>query len=80
VREAADLLDKRSSHPILLFRRPGVPSEKRQEENSIAIKLIHDGLTDLRRAAYHAPFHLHRPEPDGQQGETSSIRGISTQM
>jgi hypothetical protein len=27
VREAADLLDKRSSYPIRVFRRPRVPSE-----------------------------------------------------
>jgi hypothetical protein len=27
------------------------------------MQLIHDGFKSLRRAAYHAPFRIHRPEP-----------------
>ena len=76
VREAADVLDKRSFHPIVVFHRPGKPSEKRQEENSLSIKLIHDGLTDLRRAAYHAPFRVHRPEPDWDGVPTGNQEGL----
>ena len=36
----------------------------RPRNRGLAIDLIHDGLKKLRRAAYHAPFRVHRPEPD----------------
>ena len=76
VREAADVLDKRSFHPIVVLHRPGVPSEARQQENSLSIKLIHDGLTELRRAAYYAPFRIHRPEPDWDGVPTGNAEGL----
>ncbi|WP_135453386.1 hypothetical protein [Mycobacterium sp. DL99] len=77
VREAADVLDKRSFFPIVLFHRPdGERSEERKEENHLAVKLIHDGLSDLRRAAYRAPFRVHRPEPDWDGVPTGNREGL----
>lgn len=34
------------------------------KEATTAIQLAHNGLTELRRAAYHAPFRVERPEPE----------------
>jgi hypothetical protein len=34
------------------------------EKSGLAIDLIRNGLKKLRRTAYHAPFRVHRPEPD----------------
>lgn len=80
VREAADVLDKRSFAPMMLFSRDRSsgepPSENRQDENQLAIHLIHDGLTTLRRAAYLAPFRVHRPEPDWDGVPTGNQEGL----
>ena len=64
VREAADVLDKCTFAPVLIFKRPPPTSGRQIEENKLAIELIREGLTKLRRAAYHAPFRVHRPVPD----------------
>jgi hypothetical protein len=70
VRQAADFLDKRIWSAILIIGDPNSldepeddASRKRDEVKHVTIKLIHDGFTKLRRAAYHAPFRVHRPEP-----------------
>lgn len=76
VREAADILDKRSFDPILMFNNGRTPDEKWREEHGLAIQLIHDGLTELRRAAYHAPFRVHRPEPDWDGVPTGNKEGL----
>lgn len=77
VREAADVLDKRSFAPIVMFHRPPGLNEKEHEVNKLAIKLIHDGLKELRRAAYHAPFRVHRPEPDWDGAPTGNEEGMA---
>ena len=77
VREAADVLDKRSFAPIVMFQRPRGLNEDEEEVNGLAIKLIHDGLNDLRRAAYHAPFRVHRPEPDWDGVPTGNKEGMA---
>ncbi|WP_006245937.1 hypothetical protein [Mycolicibacterium tusciae] len=76
VREAADVLDKRSFHPIILFNKSGAPGENTKEEHELGLKLIHDGLTALSRAAYHAPFRIHRPEPDWDGVPTGNKEGL----
>lgn len=72
VREAADVLDKRSFEPMIMMH--GTP--KGDEVNGLAIQLIHDGLTRLRRAAYHAPYRVHRPEPDWDGVPTGNAEGL----
>ncbi|ORW32256.1 hypothetical protein AWB91_12430 [Mycobacterium paraense] len=72
VREAADVLNKRSFEPIMMLN--GTP--RSDEVNGLAIKLIHDGLTALRRAAYYAPFRIHRPEPDWDGVPTGNAEGL----
>ncbi|MEA3099772.1 hypothetical protein [Caballeronia mineralivorans] len=72
VREAADVLDKRSFEPIMMLK--GTPRD--HDVNSLAIKLIHEGLTALRRAAYYAPFRIHRPEPDWDGVPTGNAEGL----
>lgn len=72
VREAADVINKRSFEPIMILN--GTP--RGDEVNGLAIKLIHDGLTALRRAAYYAPFRIHRPEPDWDGVPTGNAEGL----
>ncbi|WP_131812766.1 MULTISPECIES: hypothetical protein [Mycolicibacter] len=72
VREAADVLAKRSFEPMMMMH--GTP--KGDEVNSLAIKLIDDGLTALRRAAYYAPFRVHRPEPEWDGVPTGHAEGL----
>lgn len=72
VREAADVLDKRSFEPTIMLH--GTP--KSDEEHGLAIRLIHDGLTELRRAAYYAPFRVHRPDPDWNGVPTGNAEGL----
>jgi hypothetical protein len=76
VREAADVLDKRSFEPIVMFDRPPAENKSQSEENKLAIRLIHDALTKLRLAAYHAPFRVHRPEPDWNGVPTGNEEGL----
>lgn len=57
-----------------MLHRP--PNEKRDEENSLATQLIHDGFNKLRRAAYHAPFRVHRPEPDWEGVPIGNTEGL----
>lgn len=52
----------------------GTPRD--DEVNGLAIKLIQDGLTALRRAAYYAPFRIHRPEPDWDGVPTGNKEGL----
>lgn len=72
VREAADVLAKRSFEPMIMMH--GNP--KGDEVNGLAIQLIHDGLTRLRRAAYYAPYRVHRPEPDWDGVPTGNAEGM----
>ncbi|MGP3707045.1 hypothetical protein [Gordonia paraffinivorans] len=66
VRFAADILDKRLWSLILVIGDPqGSRARTRPDDViTVTIHLVHDGLSRLRRAAYHAPFRVHRPEPD----------------
>jgi hypothetical protein len=81
VRDAADFLNKRLWSMILLV---GTPRGKRSDdENSVAIHLVHDGFKRLRRAAYHAPFRADRPVPryDGAPiGNTEPLPGKMLSM
>jgi hypothetical protein len=38
--------------------------------------VIHDGLKKLRRAAYGAPFRVHRPEPDWEGVSIGNSEGL----
>ena len=60
-----------------MFDDPPTVNKDQKEENSLAIKLIHDGLTKLRRAAYHAPFRVHRSEPDWDGVPTGNKEGMA---
>ncbi|WP_156664672.1 hypothetical protein [Mycobacterium sp. 852002-51057_SCH5723018] len=80
MREAADVLDKRSFAPIVIFQRPPKANERQDEENKLAIKLIHDGLKELCRAAYHARFRVHRPEPDWDGMPTGNKEGLPSDI
>lgn len=66
VRFAADMLDKRLWSIVMIVRRPHreEPDRKSDDENGVAVHLVHDGFTRLRRAAYYAPFRTARPVPD----------------
>lgn len=71
VRDAADYLNTRLVSVMLIaHRRPDDPRHPDDDEiqtpevDRFTVHLIHDGLTRLRRAAYHAPFRVHRPEAD----------------
>lgn len=78
VRFAADILDKRLWSMIMILSRPRPDDYARDEENSVAIHLTHDGFTRLRRAIYHAPFRVHRPLPDfdgNSVGNTEPLPG-----
>ncbi len=76
VRDAADFLAKRLWSMILLLdvgRR-----SRSEDENTVAVHLVHDGFKRLHRAAYHAPFRISRPAPryDGLQvGNTEPLPG-----
>jgi hypothetical protein len=76
VREAADFLNKRFLGAIMIIHRPPPTTKTREEENQVAIKLIHEGLVKLRRAAYHAPFRVHRPEPEWEGVPIGNTEGL----
>lgn len=64
VRFAADILVKRLWSVVLILTRLRRESDRRrEEEDTVAIHLVHDGFERLRRAAYHAPFRITRPSP-----------------
>ncbi|MGA6208040.1 hypothetical protein ACPESR_25135 [Nocardia testacea] len=78
VRDAADFLDKRLLSIIIIITDPRAERRSREDENSVAIHLVHDGMQRLIRAAYHAPFRVERPEPrfEGHQiGNTEPLPG-----
>ncbi|MFD6197210.1 hypothetical protein ACFWE3_10950 [Mycobacteriaceae bacterium NPDC060252] len=64
VRFAADILDKRLWSAILILARPRSKPTYTEDENLVAVHLIHDGFARLRRAAYHAPWRANRPAPN----------------
>jgi hypothetical protein len=80
VRDAADFLAKRLWGAIMIIHRPPPRSETREEENQVAIQLIHNGVTALRRAAYHAPFRVHRPEPDWDGVPVGNAEGLPSEI
>ncbi|MFF0452823.1 hypothetical protein [Nocardia africana] len=63
VRNAAELLDRRLLN-ALFYMNPTHAARQEGEEVTVALDRGHDGLTELRRAIYHAPFRISRPEPD----------------
>lgn len=63
VRDAADFMAKRLFTMIVIIGRRRTKEREVGDETSVAIQLVHDGFTRLRRAAYHAPFRVHRPTP-----------------
>lgn len=75
VRQAADILSKRTFAAVMIMTGP--LREGRDEENSLATQLINDGIIDLRRAAYHAPFRVHRPEPEWDGVPTGNKEGMT---
>jgi hypothetical protein len=62
VRNTAELLDRRILNALFYMN----PTHDRTEgeEVTVALQRGHDGLAELRRAVYHAPFRTNRPEPD----------------
>ena len=75
VRDAADFLVKRLWSMILLLHRN---RGEKEDEDTVAIHLVHDGFKRVHRAAYHAPFRISRPSPryDGTSiGNTEPLPG-----
>ncbi|MGW5142714.1 hypothetical protein ACWEPH_26955 [Nocardia beijingensis] len=78
VRDAADFLVKRLWSMILIFHQSRRERQQDEDEKGVAIHLVHDGFTRLRRAAYHAPFRVERPVPrfDGSRiGNSEPLPG-----
>ena len=63
VRRAADVFVGRLNG-VLLYHNFIRAKRKEGKSASTAVNLAHSGLRDLRRAAYHAPFRIDRPEPE----------------
>jgi hypothetical protein len=63
VRRAADVLGGRLQGVVFYY---DVIHAKRKEGEhaTTAIQLAHSGMKELRKAAYHAPFRIERPEPE----------------
>jgi Type III restriction enzyme, res subunit/Type I restriction enzyme R protein N terminus (HSDR_N) len=63
VRRAADVLGGRLQGVVFYY---DVIHAKRKEGEhaTTAIQLAHSGMKKLRKAAYHAPFRIERPEPE----------------
>lgn len=72
VRDAADYFDARLvGAMVLIHRRPDDFEPPAKEGNpdknqvdSFTLRLVDQGLYNLLRAAYHAPFRVNRPEPE----------------
>jgi hypothetical protein len=63
VRRAADVLGRRMQGVV--FYHDVIRARRKDGKNATtAVHLAHSGLTDLRKAAYHAPFRFDRPEPE----------------
>ncbi|WP_166904380.1 hypothetical protein [Mycobacterium sp. DL440] len=63
VRRAADIFSRRLQGVV--FYHDVIHARRREGEHATtAIQLAHRGLTELRRAAYHAPFQVERPQPE----------------
>jgi hypothetical protein len=76
VREAADILDKRLTGAFVIMDRPSDSPMRDEEVEGFSIQLIHDGVTRLRRAVYHAPFRVTRPDPDWDGVPTGNKEGM----
>ena len=63
VRFAADVLVQRTWSVIMIMSGARGAGPMGADEMSVAIHLFHDGVARLRRAVYHAPFRVERPEP-----------------
>ncbi|MEV6340439.1 hypothetical protein AB0M12_37675 [Nocardia vinacea] len=79
VRDAADYLDKRLwgglfyLHPLRAARQGG-------EEVTVALQLVHDALSTLRRTVYHAPFRIDCPVPRYTGEMISSSEPLPTRI
>lgn len=62
VREAADFLSSRL-YGAIFYMAPERAAREGGEESRIAVRRVHDGITNLARAIYHAPFRVERPTP-----------------
>lgn len=60
VREAADYLQSRI-FGTLFYMKPKRAERRDGQEAQIAVRRVHDGLSVLRKAVYHAPFRINRP-------------------
>lgn len=60
VRDAADFLHSRL-FGALFYMNPKRAERRDGRESLIAVRRVHDGLSTLRRAVYHAPFRIDRP-------------------
>lgn len=60
VREAADYLQSRI-FGALFYMNPKRAERQDGQEALIAVRRVHDGLSALRKAVYHAPFRINRP-------------------
>lgn len=63
VRLTADVLVQRTWSVIMIMTGARGAGPMGGDEMSVAIHLFHDGVARLRRAVYHAPFRVERPEP-----------------
>jgi hypothetical protein len=60
VREAADFLHSRL-FGALFYMDPQRAERQDGRESKIAVHRVHNGLSALRKAVYHAPFRVDRP-------------------
>lgn len=63
VRRAANVLVRRLLG-VVFYHDVERTRRKNGKNATTAVQLAHSGMTDLRRAAYHAPFRVERPEPE----------------
>ncbi|MFT3662548.1 MAG: hypothetical protein QM809_14570 [Gordonia sp. (in: high G+C Gram-positive bacteria)] len=82
VRFAADILIKRLWSLVIVMTEPQHSRSKTRPDDvvGVTIHLVHDGLNRLRRAAYHAPFRVHRSEPDFDGIPTGNTEPLPDRM
>ena len=60
--------------------RPDKRHVENKEVDNLTIQLVHDGLKKLRRAAYHAPFRIHRPQPEWEGVPIGNSEGLPDEI
>ncbi|MEH3129166.1 MAG: hypothetical protein PGN27_04295 [Mycolicibacterium neoaurum] len=63
VRRAANVVQQRMAN-VIMYRDAMHAKRDEGRHATTAVQLVHSGMKDLRRVAYHAPFRVRRPEPE----------------